>query len=594
MSIISLFVHKNTIVTNVISVCYFCIAATLLLQHNIYEIISTQYYVISIIIPVALLLMLSMQRMIVTKLSIIDILLYILLIWILFHSIINKVSIDNIFKVVTLGILYIYVKLCYGKSGNIDIIILPFLIIGGIESILFLFDYISGVQEDIITGGTFGNSARLSGFLLIGTPVCIHGIKSSNKILRNIYGIIFILNNSVIILAFSRAAIIGLLFAYVYLAYKNSVIRISKRMIITFIIVILLLVVSLVFLKYDSAIGRLLIWKISITKLYPYFLLGKGIDSFTSLYNGVQSEYFSDKFGIFDNETNLAGFVAYPYNELLNILIELGLIPCLLIVIMLYILLKSVEYKQETVYIKSAVIAALIFSMFSYTSKIYPMLLIFIIYFAVLDSNRLSICKKIVFKPSGGVRYITIAVLVSIFIFQTISLVQYEGWKRGNELYGTWDKAGALEEIKRYTGRFKGSNIIMTEYGRILYDMENYEACIEILNHVAKKFPDPNILVLQARAYIQINEYDQAEELLIKAANTVPSKFEAKYWLFKLYEKTDIDKAFNIANVILCQPIKITSDYVLKVKQEVTAFIKSFPSGALEAEYRKEEYKCND
>lgn len=135
MSIISLFVHKNTIVTNVISVCYFCIAATLLLQHNIYEIISTQYYVISIIIPVALLLMLSMQRMIVTKLSIIDILLYILLIWILFHSIINKVSIDNIFKVVTLGILYIYAKLCYGKSGNIDIIILPFLIIGGIELI---------------------------------------------------------------------------------------------------------------------------------------------------------------------------------------------------------------------------------------------------------------------------------------------------------------------------------------------------------------------------------------------------------------------------------------------------------------------------
>ena len=79
--------------------------------------------------------MLSMQRMIVTKLSIIDILLYILLIWILFHSIINKVSIDNIFKVVTLGILYIYAKLCYGKSGNIDIIILPFLIIGGIELI---------------------------------------------------------------------------------------------------------------------------------------------------------------------------------------------------------------------------------------------------------------------------------------------------------------------------------------------------------------------------------------------------------------------------------------------------------------------------
>ena len=54
----------------------------------------------------------------------------------------------------------------------------------------------------------------------------------------------------------------------------------------------------------------------------------------------------------------------------------------------------------------------------------------------------------------------------------------------------------------------------------------------------------------------------------------VPSKFESKYWLFKLYERTDTEKAMALANIISNQPIKITSNYVLKVQQEVKDFIK--------------------
>ena len=561
--------NKNT--ARAIFACYLCIAATFLLQHNIYELICTQYYLISIIIPVLLIFLLLGQRVITVKLNCADILFGVLLIWIVIQSIINKVSIDNIFKVLTLGILYILTRCIYDRYGKFEITILPFLLISGIESILFLWDYVAGYHEGMMPGGTFGNSARLSGILLIVTPICILSFfKSSNKILKNIYAIIFILNNAVIILAFSRAAIIGLLLAYVYLGYKKNFIKLSSRTLILFAAAIILFSSFFVYLKYDSAIGRLLIWKIAISKLYPYFLFGNGIDSFISLYNNAQAEYFADKFGIFDKESYVAGFVAYPYNEMLNTLIELGLIPFLTLTVLLYMVFKSDESDKKMVYIKSSILAVLIFSMFSYTSKIYPMLIILVIYVSAFKLNtiiaiRLNTVSRLLFS----------GLLSCIVIFQGFSLVKYETWRHIKEQYlHAEPKSIRIGDCSNLVKRFNGSYIFMADYAGIQYDMGEDEKCIETLQKVTERFPDPNLLVLQAKSYMRIKEGKKAERLLIKAANMVPSKFESKYWLFKLYERTDTEKAMALANIISNQPIKITSNYVLKVQQEVKDFIK--------------------
>ena len=561
--------NKGT--TCVIFACSLCIASTFLLRHNIYELICPQYYIISIIIPVLLIFLLLRQRVLTVKLNCADILFGALLVWVVIQSIINEVSVDNIFKVLTLGILYILTRCIYGIFGRFEIIILPFLLIGGIESILFLWDYATGCHEGMMPGGTFGNSARLSGILLIVTPIYILSFsKSSNKLLRTIYAIIFILNNAVIILAFSRAAIIGLLFAYTYLAYKNNYIKLSLKTNVLFAGVFILISILFLVLKYDSAIGRLLIWKIAISKLYPYFLFGNGIDSFIPLYNNAQAEYFADKFGIFDKESSVAGFVAYPYNDMLNTLIELGLIPFLTLTVLLYMVFKADESNKEMVYIKSSILAVLIFSMFSYTSKIYPMLIILVIYVSALKLNtiiaiRLNTVSRLLFS----------GLLSCIVIFQGFSLVKYETWRHIKEQYlHAETKSIRIGDCSNLVKRFNGSYIFMADYAGIQYDMGEDEKCIETLQKVTDRFPDPNLLVLQAKSYMRIKEDEKAERLLIKAANMVPSKFEPKYWLFKLYERTDTENAMAIANIISNQPIKVTSNYVLKVKQEVKDFIK--------------------
>ena len=559
-------------IVSAVFACYLCVASTFLLRHNIYELLCPQYYIISIIIPVLLIIPLFLvQREITVKLNCVDILLGFLLMWVVIQSIINGVSVDNIFKVITLGILYILTKCIYDRFGRFEIIILPFLIISGIESILFLWDYIAGCHEGMMPGGTLGNSARLSGILLIVTPICILSFsKSSNKLFRTIYAIIFILNNAVIILAFSRAAIMGLLFAYAYLAYKNKYIKLSLKTNVLFAGVFILISILFLVLKYDSAIGRLLIWKIAISKLYPYFLFGNGIDSFIPLYNNAQAEYFADKFGIFDKESSVAGFVAYPYNEMLNTLIELGLIPFLILTVLLYMAFKSDESDKVMVYIKSSILAVLIFSMFSYTSKIYPMLIILVIYLAALKFNTI-----IAIKLNTVVRILCSGLLLGIVIFQFFSLMKYEAWIQIKEQYlyaGT--KPVRTSEYSKLIKRFNGSYMFMADYAGIQYDMGEDEKCIEILQEVTDRFPDPNLLVLQAKSYMRLKEDEKAERLLIKAANIIPSKFEPKYWLFKLYERTDTEKAMAIANIISNQPIKVTSNYVLKVQQEVNDFIK--------------------
>lgn len=484
--------------------CYLCIAVMFLLKHNIYELISVQYYLITIIIPIFLLFFLMPHCKGTIEISHVDALLIILFVWVFIHSIVTGVSIDNISKFGILGLFYILCKCCYKKTINLEIIILPFLVVSGIESVLFLLQYFIGGADTVMPSGTLGNSARLCGVLMMLTPFCILMFKSSNNVFKKIYATIFILNNSVIILAFSRAAIIALLIAYIYLAYKNNYIRFSKKYIILCVVVVCLILSLLVVLKYDSVVGRLLIWKITLLQLYPNFLLGKGIDSFIPLYNNAQSLYFAKKIGVFDKESSVAGFVAYPYNEILNTLVELGLIPCIIVVVIIYILLKTKTESTVGIYLKSIILATLVFSMFSYTSKVYLMLVVFTICIAVLDVSNSEKKAVVVLSLNSVIKYVCAAFLLFIIFFQSLSLVKYIECGQVHECFASGRSSMALNDCEKYVKRFSKSYIIMAEYGKILYDEAEFDKCTEVLDRVANRFPDPKILVLQARAYMYL------------------------------------------------------------------------------------------
>lgn len=156
--------------------------------------------------------------------------------------------------------------------------------------------------------------------------------------------------------------------------------------------------------------------------------------------------------------------------------------------------------------------------------------------------------------------------IYSFFVFKNLDIA-YEYMNRGNIL-------SALDIYKKNIFRFSDESIILYKYSMCLFDNNEYEQAYEILNKVLLKYPDPKILTLQAKVCIKQNNYDEAENLLIKASNIVPSKFEPLYWLFTLYKlKEDKEKAVKIGKYILSKKVKIESFYINNLKNEIASYI---------------------
>ena len=548
---------------------YLLMALMLLLKHNIYDLISIQYFAITIFILIFSIIVIC--QITEFKIQITDILVFVLMCYITVHSIICNVSVDNILKNIFIALVYFVTRVYFIRYRDALLILFPFLLVGLIESVLFLFQWVQKLNYSdlFVPAGTFCNVSRLSGYLTLITPILIIGFKSKHHFWRYASISIFLLYNVVVLLSLSRAAIIGLLGAYIFIFVKIFNIRLSVKQIALCGIIGVLLVVIMTLIKFDSAFGRLLIWKITLTKLYPYFLFGKGIDSFTALYNEAQSQYFGEKL-IFDAESMCAGFVAYPYNEILNLLVELGLIPCLLITFILY---RTVfTHNSESIHIRVSLFAIIIYSMFAYTTKVFPLVLIVFMYIAIVESqNQSVICKTLPLRFTG--RSIVVVILLLLCLFQGYSLIVFLKIQKADLAYQTGKINDALNRYEKYVNRYNKSPIIMYRYGQILYDVANIDRAISVLDKVERQMPDPKILVLEARAHIKLNNFECAEKLLLKAADMVPNRFEAKYWLFKLYETNDAKKAESMARLIISQPVKIQSAYIDNIKKEMQAFL---------------------
>lgn len=110
------------------------------------------------------------------------------------------------------------------------------------------------------------------------------------------------------------------------LSFKYGRIKQERKYTIVLISFVLLLFIVLFsyFIKKDSADGRFFIWQISWSIFLDYPLTGVGFNQFPSHYNIYQANYFK----IHDDPAHawLAADVFFAFNEILQSLVELGII----------------------------------------------------------------------------------------------------------------------------------------------------------------------------------------------------------------------------------------------------------------------------
>jgi tetratricopeptide (TPR) repeat protein len=384
--------------------------------------------------------------------------------------------------------------------------------------------------------------------------------------------------------------------------------RIKSAMTVLFVAILLSAsAAGMYYLKKDSADGRLLTWKVSLSVIarHPF---GVGLGHFPGAYGDAQADYFSSGKAS-ETEEYVAGNPEYGFNEFLQIAIESGVVALLLFIGMIVCAAKVLIKKKEWG-ILGALVALLVFACFSYPFSVlpFPILFVFLLAMSGDDGTRMTqmgrICADNNFK-SASIRLIrVISVPLFCLLVTVFCLVRqypvYDAYKQWNRSRVYYQMGMYKETAKNYEPLYPYLNDqikFVFEYGRSLSqlgindsqgiagrarndrqhdqglaDQIPHERLIEsnkVLQRAMKISCDPMLYNIMGKNYQAMKEYELAEASLQKSTRIVPNRLYPWYLLMKLYIETGEDeKARKMADIVLTKEPKVQSTAVKEMRKE--------------------------
>lgn len=478
--------------------------------------------------------------------------------------------------------LLLFYALSKRTTLNIDWLFIGLVCIGIAQAVYGLGQYMHWANNiaspNFRISGSFDNPAGFAAALSVCFPFALF-VFSKKKLYWKIIGALAALLFVVaIVLSQSRAGVIAILVIsgiWAVKALNPTWMRSwSKRTkIVGSTALIITILVGLYFLKKDSANGRLLIWQCSGQMIADKPLLGHGAGGFQREYMLYQANYFRTHPA--SSYAMRADIVKHPFNELVLLLVEHGLVGGLLVGLLVYLLIR--EYRknknQETFYAMLCLSGIAAFACFSYPLG-YPFVKLMVVFCAALilrnETKRWQISKGLfsVIKPAALV--VSVALLV-----YTYNMFQDE--YRWNTIAQRSLAGETKVIIPDYAKLYK----TMNRNGLFLY---NYASELNFINRntesnrlfvEASHFMNDIDLQLQmADNYQKMKQYPKAEKCFLLAHQMIPNRFIPLYRLALLYkEEGKIQEARRIAKLILKKQVKVESFDVVTIKAEMSKLI---------------------
>ncbi|WP_203257023.1 O-antigen ligase family protein [Hyunsoonleella ulvae] len=522
-----------------------------------------------------------------------------------------------------LGLIFLYVifrtqsvKLFYG-------VLLAIIISGIIQAIygnLQLLDYYPSNHSGFKLTGSFFNPGPYAGFLVSVFPIALGMYLFREKVINNLQldlknksvahintfikytvqyipliGVISII--LVIPATQSRASWLAvivsssLLLEFRYKILKKIFNHLSKlKRLVLVIGIVLIALVSLLgvyHFKKGSSDGRLFIWKVS-TKIIgdnPFF--GVGFDRFKAHYMNYQANYFA-----VNGETQealVADNTYYAFNEMIQFVVENGIIGFLMLIAVFYVIFK-LSISKENIYliiiIKIALLSIAVFAFFSYPTEILPVKLIVIVLLAAmanLDQNTKVFFENFKLELPFNIIFKSIAIVV-VLIISASSLIyikrlntSFKNWELALNSYQYGDYESAIKEYEIAYPELKRNGEFLMNYGKALSMYKQNKKAIKILEHAKKHLNTTITETALGDAYKNVELYNKAEANYKHAASMIPSRFYPLYLLAKLYDESgQKENALAMANTILEKEIKVPSTAVKEIQQEMKDIITEY------------------
>ncbi|AMP98044.1 hypothetical protein AY601_1117 [Pedobacter cryoconitis] len=455
--------------------------------------------------------------------------------------------------------------------------------------------YASSNNPSFKATGTFFHPAPLAGYLSVILPLSIYTfyvlgfqINGPKRSLLGIMKYLSLVTCTFIILTLpslhSRAATIssiaGIAFIFLVL-YKGKFLNLPGKakiiIVATSIVIFSGFLFALCYIRIDSAKGRMLVWKISTKMICDKPVFGHGLDSFKAEYPKYQMSYFQQQNFNNANEIVLSDEVTMPFNELIQLVAEIGFVGLFLISLVfvcVYTSKSPVPYALNPITplfrlgIKSSIFSFIVFSLFSYPFSVVELTVLFFILLGLLISDaEVSLDSYTNSKAQFVLK--TSFVLLSFFIFTMTKpiLDQYKGYKLWYKALSTNSSLAANSSFNQAYQILRKNAVFISSYGKFFIAQGNYNKTVEILSKKpAKTYSD---MMLLGDSYSSQRLNPLAIKTYWEAYFLLPHKFLPLANLLDIYlnEHNDI-MVKKVAKQIIMKKVKLPSKEVDAIRQK--------------------------
>lgn len=463
------------------------------------------------------------------------------------------------------------------------------ILFGGVEAIWGLrqlYGFSASGHFRYALTGSFFNPGPYAGYLAMVLPLCLHHfvrfrdwkwLITSLKIERAAAGVVGVLILCVLPATMSRSAWVAALIGCGWVMYMHRDSRkwkllwrrYKKRYVSWGIGIFLVLIVGgagAFFLKPDSALGRLFLWKITCQAIanHPW-----GCDKgFAFAYGEAQEAYFA-KGDYAEWEEQVAGSPEYAFNEYLELTLTQGPAICIMLIVITFACLwAGTQFRRYGVC--GAIVTLLVFSFSSYPMHLPAFI---VAYVCLLLACGIG---DIIAKP---------VILSACLIIWTGGF--HNKWQREKDACRDWVNARILYHAGAYTAanaaydklypQLREKGTFLFEYGHSLHKAGFYNESNKYLDKALVYCADPMILNVIGKNYQALRCYNWAEELLLASVHRLPGRIYPYYLLAKLYAEPEFlnrEKFEEMKRIVLMKAPKIHSTAIEEMRREVEEIAK--------------------
>ena len=460
----------------------------------------------------------------------------------------------------------------FSDSVNHEPVLQSVVFIGILEclyALLQVFKVLPSYDRFFVYTGSFENPAVFAMLISICVPIstwlAFNCKKKSLWIITTLGMVVFTAFSE------SRTGLLAIMLSVISICIMESdkirKIVFSRLGVVSITLLAVLLISYLYYVKADSANGRFLIWKVSLSMFRDRPLFGWGVNGFSSMYMTYQAQYLNahpDSVFLLlaDNPSN-------PFNEFIGVLVNYGLIGLTVVlafIVTIFYKLFACSYRHKSLLI-GLTITLIVWSSFSYPFSI-PFIWIVAMYIAV--SALISRNKK-------GKSALVLATVSCFFfaLYFTIRFIPERRWK----IISDESIKGRCEEMLPYfeelSTKLSDNGLFMYNWAAELHYARRYEESANVFNSGLHLINDYDVQMLLADDYQQMGNTSLAVEHYDLAASMVPSRFLPYYYKMKMYMSIgDTVGSLEMANHIVNKEVKVKrSKAVQKIIEEASEFL---------------------